>query len=677
MPRRGRKSRSVRLRPRNRGRERTVPGGRRWSAVVVAFGMVLAACSQQPLSAGDGDESPANEPATGSNADLQLDETAALPESDGEAVEEDGDESESDGDVSSDEFEPAPDGYLVWTHPLEPVGLAVAEPVDGGLYTTSWIREGMLEGLYRMDSEWRQVPELLSADASVTVNDNGRVSITYTLRPDLRWSDGQPLTAADVEYTHRILMEGCLTEADGSAIDVSNEGCVYPLSDRSGYDLVTSFDVVDDTTFTVTMAAFYPDWRSLYSQVFAAHSFGDDAATVEANLQTMTAGGRPLPSSGPLVLQNWADHSMRLKANDGYHGSVSGGASTATDSDGGEGGAGNPVTGVQINFVSSPPEAVAQVAAGTADLAIVGSDLDLLGGLGPVVGVQPLPALEFEHLGLNLLNPHLTDPLVRQALVRAVDRRALASVLGEELSPAITADGVGNVFWLPGQSGYQDHQPEALAADPAGAAQLLEQAGYVRTGDGSFRHPERGTPFLRFTTNSGDSVRVALQERLMAQLAEAGFEVVTDNQNGAAYLTEGPFSAEAMSASHSGGSSGRSDIWDMVLFAWAGGPWPGLQSGAFRANSGANPYGYANAEFDTESSRCDGLADDAERATCYQQLDTFVTTLEQGNDGLFVVPLIERPQVMIYNSDRVAGTPSVVDGPSGGPLADITGFTLR
>jgi len=635
--------------------------------VLVAATMLLigSACSGTSLSAVDGDGTSA-ESGTGSNADLlERPNSVADEPDDAERAEEATQSTDNEADVPG--FSPAPDGYLVWAHPVEPIGLSIIDPVDGGLYTTSWIREGLLEGLYRVNSEWEQVPELLADDAAVVVNDNKTISITYRLRPGLTWSDGEPLTAADVEYTHRILMEGCLKEADGSAIDVSNEGCVYPMSDRTGYDLVTSLTVADDTTFTVNMAAFYPDWRSLYSQVFAAHAFGDDAAAVAANLERMTVGGRPLPSSGPLVWQDWTEHSMRLRRNDNYHGSSAG-----TGADGEQG-----VAGVQVNFVPDDDAAVAEVAAGTADLAIVGADLDTLQELGSSVSAVGLPAVEFEHLGLNLLNPHLADPLIRQAIVRAVDREQLAAVYGDLVGNGVSAKGVGNMFWLPGQAGYQDHQPAAVSADPTGAVELIEEAGYTRSGDGTYRHPDRGTLFLRFLTNSGDSVRVGLQERLVEQLTAAGFEIRTDNRNGGAYLTEGPFSSEAMEASGSGGATGRPDIWDMVLFAWAGGPWPGLQSGAFRANSGANPYGYDSPEFDAESSRCDGLADDAERADCYQELDRFVTTLDRGADGLFVVPLIERPQVLVSNSDRLASVPTIVDGLTGGPLPDINGFSFR
>jgi peptide/nickel transport system substrate-binding protein len=177
-------------------------------------------------------------------------------------------------------------------------------------------------------------------------------------------------------------------------------------------------------------------------------------------------------------------------------------------------------------------------------------------------------------------------------------------------------------------------------------------------------------------TNGGDSIRVALQQRLVEQLTEANIDVIPVERSGGAFLTEGPFADAAMDAAHSGGASGDSDVWDMALFAWAGGPWPGLQSGAFRSQSGANPYGYANPEFDTESSRCDGLVAEAERFECYQVLDTYVTTLDKGDNGIVIIPLVERPQVLVFNSDRIPTPPTVPDGTSGGPLAVFGEWSL-
>ena len=334
-----------------------------------------------------------------------------------------------------------------------------------------------------------------------------------------------------------------------------------------------------------------------------------------------------------------------------------------------------PIGGVQINFVGSPAEALQAVVDGEADLTISGPGVELVDG-PPAAAVVAVPAVEFEHLGFNLLDPHLADPLVRQAVVAAVDRAELANVYGPFVGGGITAHGVGNVYWLPGQSGYQDHQPDAADADVTLAAQHLEAAGYTVGGGGVYSHPERGRLTLRLLTNGGDSIRVALQERLVDQLSAAGFDVQPVGRVGGAFLTEGPFAEAALDAAHSGGRSGDPDVWDMVVFAWAGGPWPGLQSGAFRAQSGANPYGYANPEFDAESSRCDGLVDDAERSSCYQDLDTYLTTLNQGESGLVVVPLVERPQFVVYNPDRLEAVPAILDGPTGGPLPTPSAYTL-
>ena len=103
------------------------------------------------------------------------------------------------------------------------------------------------------------------------------MTIDYELRSDLVWSDGEPLTAEDVAYTHEILTEGCGRDPDGSIVDGTPEGCVYFTGNRLGLDQVTDFEVVSDTEFTVTMASFYPDWRRLYGPVLAAHAYGEDA----------------------------------------------------------------------------------------------------------------------------------------------------------------------------------------------------------------------------------------------------------------------------------------------------------------------------------------------------------------------------------------------------------------
>ena len=221
--------------------------------------------------------------------------------------------------------EPTP-GTLVWVVETEPPDLHVDDPANG-LTTAAWIRQGLLESLFGVGPDLSYHPELLADEPTVTPGDNNSVTIDYRLRSGLTWSDGTPLTAQDVAYTHRILVEGCTVEADGSIADDTAEGCIYRTGNRIGLDQVTDFEVISDTEFRITMASFYPDWRRLYSPVLAAHAHGEDADVVNRRLRTMIGLGGPLPTSGPLRLERWdRGLSMTLVPNEVYHGTTAPGA---------------------------------------------------------------------------------------------------------------------------------------------------------------------------------------------------------------------------------------------------------------------------------------------------------------------------------------------------------------
>ncbi len=649
----------------------------RLGPVLLAALLVASACSNSGDDA-SGDSSSSTDGLESASANvLQRDGTPVEADEATATGDDEADVSAEQPDAGELSFPPAPDNYLTWAHYVQPAGLANAAQIDGGLFTVSWLREALFESLYSVDSQLEYVPELLAGDARVTANSNGTLNLAYTLRPDLTWSDGEPLTADDVEFTHRILLEGCLTEADGSILDASNEGCVFPLADRNGYDLVTNFEVTGERTFEVALAAFYPDWRGLYRHVLPEHADGDDAAQVADALSGVAGSESSLASSGPLVLDGWDQSTMMLARNDVYHGSVHPDAVNDGLAS---------VAGVQVNFVRSVGSARAAVADGSADIMVstVGSEiLDLLegGDVAAVVG----PALEYDHLGMNRLNRHLADPLVRSAVVQALGRRqAVTAGYGRLLqSPGIRAgqstiepDGVGSAYLLPSQAGYEDNQPESLEPNVEEAARLLTEAGYSPGFDGVYSHPDRGALTLRFSTNSGDNVRTDVQDVLIDQLSAAGFKVVTDNSQGGSFLLDGPFNELAIAASLSGGERGNPELWDLTLFAWAGGPWPGLQSGSFRSDSEANPYGFENPEFDAEAARCDTISDDGDRSACYQDLDLFVTTTQSTQDGLFVVPLVERPSMLLYSPTRLSQVPVFTDGDDGGPLSLVVDYVL-
>lgn len=571
------------------------------------------------------------------------------------------------GSGSDQEAEPVetPPDTLVWVVATEPPDLHLDDPANG-LTVTSWIRQGLFESLFGVGADLTYYPELLAAEPTITPQDDASVVIGYELRSGLTWSDGTPLTAEDVAYTHRIITEGCTVEGDGSILDDSNEGCVYQSTSRLGYDQVTSFEVVNDTDFTVTMAGFYPDWRRLYGPVFAAHAFGDDAGLVNRSLRRMTGGSGTLPSSGPLLFQRWDEGvSMTLTANPDYHGSTAPQV-TAT----------GPATigAVRVDFVPDPQARIEALLEGRADLLVerVRPGHDPLFDTGEVA-TATVPSLDYDHWGLNLLNPHLAQPEVRQAVALAIDKQALVDAV---FAPNVAVGVQDNTYWLANQPAYVATQSSLTGGDPAGARALLTQAGYQAGPDGTLRHPTLGPLVLRVTTIGGDPLREAAQQVLIDQLADAGIDAKADNPAGGRFFQQGPFAAEALTASASGGESGDATLWDIAHFGWAGGPWPGAQSGVYRNGSPGNPYGFSNAEFEVKAFECDALVDDVERADCYNELDRFVTTLDNGEDGLFMIPLHQRPLLVASRSSRFEAPEQLAGAPRGGPLVTIVDVDL-
>lgn len=555
-------------------------------------------------------------------------------------------------------------GTLIWAHEQEPPDLHLDDP-NNNLSITSWIIQSMWEGLFGVSSDIGFFPELLAGEPEEVQNPDGSFTANFTLRDGLQWSDGTPLTANDVKFTYDVIME---TDESGEF--------VYLIGSRQGYDTITDFTVTSDTEFSITWSKFFAGYPSLFARVFPAHAFGDGgaAAVNEALLDWTGPDGQPLPSSGPLVFEEWnRGVSMTLARNENYHGSVS----PDVENDGIA-----HVERVQINFVEDTDAQINALVSGEAHFIFTQPQVEFGDNIAnnPDFEVASIPGPSWEHIGFNLLNPHLRKPEVREAIALAIDKEQIMSTLYTPLyGDLLPAEGLGNSYWMANQEHYVDNQGEAGYGhgDVEAARAKLEEAGYTEGSDGVYTHPEDGRLSLRIGTTGGNRLR-ELQEQIIQQmLADAGIEIVIDNVPGADYFSERIFSDEAIAAATTQGAEGDPTIWDITMFAWVGGPWPGSQSVAFRTGDGNNGYGYANPEFDEVIARCDATVDEDERAACYNEADRYVTTLELDPEtGLVVVPLTQKPNFYAYDANRLASAAVAVDANDAGPLANVVDFQL-
>jgi peptide/nickel transport system substrate-binding protein len=571
------------------------------------------------------------------------------------------------------------DDQLVWAHEEEPPDLHLDDP-GNGLSITSWVWQGMWEGLYGVTEDIQFHPELLEGEAELDDDRDGSVTVAYRLREGLRWSDGEPLTSDDVRFTYDVLMEGH---------DAETGGGVYLIGTRQGYDQITEMRVESDRDFSITYEPFFAGWRSLFTTVFPAHAFGSGAGATEVNRMLrrfVGPGGEPLPASGPLVFHSWDQgQSMTLTRNEAYHGSTSPDVA-------------NPgaacVSGVRIDWVGDAEAQVDALQSGETHMLFSQPRLAFEEiQTDDTYTVEIHPGTLFEHWGLNLLDLHLAKPQVREALAYALDKQEVVEtlyvpILGATLPP----EGLGNTFWMANQPAYVDHQTQAGygGGDVESARAALESAGYVPGADGVYEHPEDGRLSLAVGTTGGDTLRELQEQIVQAQMARAGIEITIDNVPGSDYFTTRPFAADNLLASASGGEEGDPSLVDIMQFAWVGGPWPGRQTASYLSGAvvegpdgvpvpvTANPYGFRSEAFDQAAASCDATIGDGARADCYNELDRYVTTLAVDiEQGLFMLPLTQKPDFFAYNGRLLSHAPTVPDAAWGGPLAHAVDYVIR
>lgn len=614
------------------------------------------------------------------------DKAAEVVEETKDAVEEavsgeDSEEAAEGAEEAAEEVEeasPAADGdhatggTLVWVHEQEPPDLHVDDP-NNNLGITGWVRAALIEGLYGVSAAGEFQPELLAEEAVMTENEDGTITIDYKLREGLQWSDGTPLTTADVVYTYDILMEGCDLEVLRDAESEEADGCVYLTGSREGIQEINEIVVHSDTEFTVEMEKFFGGWKYFFSEIYAAHAFGADATEVNDNLREWSNADGVLPSSGPMIYDGRDQGvSLSMVRNDNYHGSVSRDAVNTGPA---------YIDGVKMVFVADTDAQINALKAGEAHIVMTQPQLAFGERLSTDENftVDSKAGPVFEHWGFNLLNAHLSDSNVREAMAYGMDKTEVMAGLYQPLfGDSLPLEGLGNIYFMSNSSRYDDHQAEYGGKQVDAAKAKLEESGYVLGSDGIYEHPERGRLTLRVGTTGGNKLRELQQQILQAQLAESGIEIVIDNVPGGAYFGEVPFSEAALTASKTSGAEGDPTVWDITQFAWIGGPWPAGISANFRSGSGGNPYAHNSPTFDAAADACDLIVDEEEAAPCFHDLNKMLVTLDGDPEyGLVIVPLTQKPSYYGYLSSQLSSAGVAPDAGGAGPLANVVDFAFK
>lgn len=494
------------------------------------------------------------------------------------------------------------------------------------------VMELVLLGMADIDPNGNVFPELAAElptvdNGGVAIDeDAGTMSVTWKMREDIEWSDGEPVTADDVLFTW-------------NAISDPVNGTWIP-----GIDYVDSVEQLDKYSFVVNYNTIYPGYLTQFGgeqlSIWPAHY-----CNAEQGFLAWDCGREPL-SDGPFVLNDWVqgDH-MTFHKNENYYDAPK-----------------PELDQVIVQIVPDDAVRKTMMLNGDADIDMwinVNTAKDLEGSEKAKVSQSPIDRWVMR-LYFNLAakgtvdaaatpHPILSDVNVRQAIRSAIDVDTITSEIFHGLATPTWTE----FFRAP----YQCNVPRP-AYDPEGAKAMLEKAGWtdsdgdaVRECHGCSTGAPEGYPMeMEFITYAEFGEPLELTQQLIAEeLGEVGIKMNISVVEGSILWDQ----AENGGIEQSGNFD--VDIWDD---GYAGVDptdyiWELYSEEALVPGGGNNVMRYDNPEVDA-------LIDEAYTLDEASRKETFCAIADHINEDLPVIHLFTTPNLEAYSA-RLTGVQSTVN----------------
>lgn len=499
----------------------------------------------------------------------------------------------------------------------------VVDPQKSSTTSEIDILQLVYEGLTRLDVEQQTVP---AAAESWAYNDDA-TQITFTLRPDLIYSDGSPITAENFRYAvertcdpntageyQYILFEivGCAdlvalaSDADGNPREFTTEeydAAKAALGVRALDDRTLQIDLTNSAPYFHTIGAlwvFFP-----VKQEIATEDADNWWKFVENHI-----------GNGPFVVTEIdEDQRWTFAANERYW-------------------QGRPaLDGIEYRYVDDSAVALEAYRAGDLDIVQLQSpqiaEVEADPDLAAAFVTYPQAGIQF--LAMNLTKEPFNDQKVREAFAYAIDRETLcAEMRSGDCLPTVSFIPAG----LPGAI-----ETDQFAFNPDAARQALAESSYGSADN---------LPEITLYYNADYAERGEQSEWIAGQIRDIlGIELTIEPLEGAALVA-----LRKDATTHP----------QLVYFGSWYQDYPDPQnwlSVFWTCESSLNPFGYCNEEFDTLTKQGDTTIDAAQRLPAYEQagqmlVDDVPAAFLLNPSGIFVVS----PEVTGYTP-----TPSEVEWP--------------
>ncbi|WP_289297081.1 peptide ABC transporter substrate-binding protein [uncultured Reyranella sp.] len=494
-------------------------------------------------------------------------------------------------------------------------------PIISSMLAKSLIANMTARPVTAYDADWKlvclvctELPTIENGKARVIDLADGKkgMEIDVELR-NMRWGDGTPVSAKDVAFT----------------LEVGK----HPLSgvaSSEGYKRIIKLDVKDDRRFTMTIDRVTFDYNSIGLQLLPAHIekpiFDANPAEYRNRTAYDTQSTNPGLAFGPYRLTEIVPGSrVVLEPNPTWTGQ-------------------KPFfKRITVRIIENTAALEANLLSGSVDYVLGELGLSLDQAIAfekrhkDKYNVVYKPALIWEHIDVNLDNKLLADRRIRQAMLLAIDRKAISEKLFEGKQP-IAHGGISELDPMFSPTARQ------YGYDPAAARKLLDEAGFS-TLRNNVRHNAAGEKLsIELGTTAGNRVRELVAQVIQSQLRQVGIEVRLKAETPRIFF-------EAM---------GRRTYSGLGMYAWVqrpeGVPRSSLHSkevpSADNGWSGQNYPGYANPEMDKALDAAERELDVVKRRALFAEIQKLAA------DDLPSLPLFFRVDPFVIPKPLKGVTPT-------------------
>jgi peptide/nickel transport system substrate-binding protein len=329
-------------------------------------------------------------------------------------------------------------------------------------------------GLVKYDKNIRLVGELAE---SWTISQGGLI-ITFHLRKNVKWHDGEPFTSKDVLFTYQKLRDP-----------------------KTRTPFISDFELIESVTapdlWTVRVV-----YKKLFSPGLESWGIGmiPEHIYKEGDINTHPANRKPI-GTGMYKFKEWKTAQyLVLEANPDYF-------------------EGRPYLDRYIYRII-PDQSVQflEMRNQTIDtLTLTPDQFKAYDSIFEHHHRFRYPAFQYVYMGFNLKNPLFKDVRIRRALAYAIDRTTLVNGLQLGLGQPITGP-FPITAWA-----YNPNVPQ-LPYNPQKALALLIEAGWQPDNDGTLR--KDGKPFsFTLISNQGNKMRELAAQVIQQQLNQIGIDV--------------------------------------------------------------------------------------------------------------------------------------------------------